>query len=68
MGSGLISFTFDDGVRSTFEYAAPVLARHSMPATVGVICDHLLWHPNAKGDAAGNRAGACRGGMGDRLA
>ena len=48
MGSGLISFTFDDGVRSTFEYAAPVLARHSMPATVGVICDHLLWHPNPK--------------------
>jgi hypothetical protein len=48
MRSGLISFTFDDGVRSTFEHAAPVLARHSMPATVGVICDHLLWHPPRK--------------------
>jgi hypothetical protein len=41
MNAGLISLTFDDGVRSTFEHAAPILARYSMPATVGVICDQL---------------------------
>jgi hypothetical protein len=45
----VISLTFDDGLRSTFEHAAPVLARYSMPATVGIICDRLLWRrpPNA---------------------
>lgn len=43
MSTGLISFTFDDGFRSTFEHAAPILRQHSMPATVGVVCDWLLW-------------------------
>lgn len=44
MSSGVISLTFDDGLQSTFEHAAPILARYSMPATVGLICDRLLWH------------------------
>ena len=43
MSSGVISLTFDDGLQSTFEHAAPILARYSMPATVGLICDRLLW-------------------------
>lgn len=40
---GVISLTFDDGLRSTFEHVAPLLARYSMPATVGVICNSILW-------------------------
>lgn len=43
MGLDVISLTFDDGYGSTFEHAAPILARYSMPATVGVICNPVLW-------------------------
>jgi peptidoglycan/xylan/chitin deacetylase (PgdA/CDA1 family) len=38
---GLVALTFDDGFRSVFEHAFPVLARHRLPATIFVVANTL---------------------------
>lgn len=41
-GRGLVSFTFDDGLRGVHAHALPILAQRGQPATVGVIASNLL--------------------------
>lgn len=38
---GLVALTFDDGFRSVFEHAFPILARHRLPATIFVVANTL---------------------------
>jgi peptidoglycan/xylan/chitin deacetylase (PgdA/CDA1 family) len=47
--SGLAAITFDDGYMNVFEYAAPILREHNLPATVFLIAglvgkEELPWY------------------------
>jgi peptidoglycan/xylan/chitin deacetylase (PgdA/CDA1 family) len=39
--AGMVSLVFDDGLSSVSQYAFPVLAKHGLVATVGVIADRV---------------------------
>lgn len=39
--AGMVSLVFDDGLSSVYQYAFPVLARHGLVATVGVIANRV---------------------------
>jgi len=39
--AGMVTFVFDDGLSSIFQYAFPVLSRYGLPATVGIIANRV---------------------------
>jgi len=46
---GLISLTFDDGLRCQFESAVPILDRYGLPATFFLIANHERTHDHWRG-------------------
>jgi len=39
--AGMVTFVFDDGLSSVYQYAFPVLAQYGFPATVGIIASRV---------------------------
>jgi peptidoglycan/xylan/chitin deacetylase (PgdA/CDA1 family) len=39
--AGMVTLVFDDGLKSVYQYAFPVMAQYDMPATVGIIANRV---------------------------